>query len=60
MLLIVLKGKGTLRPGGAAVLAGETWLLPGAASRWDWFDEGNGYEFLIAKLPTRAMPSRGT
>jgi len=62
MLLVVLEGRGALRSGTnteQVMQAGETWLLPGAAPRWDWTNAGGQCEFLIAKLPTPVMSSRG-
>lgn len=57
MLVIVLKGQGVLRCGAnpaQEVRAGQTWVLPGAASAWEWTDPEGDWEFLIAKLPIRS------
>jgi len=57
MLIIVLKGKGTLRSGanpGYRTQAGQTWVLPGAATAWEWTDTEGDWELLIAKLPVPA------
>jgi mannose-6-phosphate isomerase len=54
MLLILTLGKGTLRstPGaGEMAQAGQTWLLPGAATTWEWTDTEGDWEILIARLP---------
>lgn len=53
MLLIALKGCGKLSAGGKsqAVCAGQTWLLPGMAEKWDWHDTTRDWECLLAKLP---------
>lgn len=56
MLLVLLKGGGQLSAGAEnhLVQAGETWLLPGAAPRWDWHHAGGNWECLLAKLPVPA------
>jgi len=53
MLLIVLNGKATLGSGSdlRRVQRGETWLLPGAVERWQWFEPEGDWEILLAKLP---------
>jgi len=53
MLLICVKGCGELLgdEGGSVVRAGETWLMPGAAPKWNWRAAGE-WEALIAKLPS--------
>jgi mannose-6-phosphate isomerase len=55
MLLIVLRGEGELSAGEESqnVRAGETWLLPGAASEWLWRKASSNWELLLAKLPVR-------
>jgi len=56
-LLIALKGLGKLvAMNGSAcdVRAGETWLLPGSASGWDWISDQGDWEFLLAKPPLPA------
>jgi len=53
MLLVALEGSGALMAGDCEleVRAGQTWLLPGAVTKWKWAAECN-WEFLLAKLPT--------
>jgi mannose-6-phosphate isomerase len=53
MLLIALKGAGELIAGGEirTVRSGETWLLPGAVSKWEWRNHSPDWEYLLAKLP---------
>ncbi|MDF7800120.1 hypothetical protein P4C99_11645 [Pontiellaceae bacterium B1224] len=51
MVLIALKGSGQLN--GAAVSAGETWLLPGAVSEWKWTDVSRHWNFLLAQPPVQ-------
>lgn len=53
MLLIVLNGHGTLNAGNEAreMRAGQTWLLPGAAAKWDWRNLSGVWECLLAKMP---------
>jgi mannose-6-phosphate isomerase len=54
LLIIALKGRGRLHCGakpGREVLAGQTWLLPGAARSWEWEAVQEDWEFLVAKLP---------
>ena len=53
MLLIVVKGEANLLCGGQRqpVRAGQTWLLPGAASSWNWAQPSGDWEILLAKLP---------
>ena len=57
MLLVALKGRGSLRTGAnetREVIAGETWLLPGAANSWDWGSGDGDWELLVARLPVRS------
>lgn len=56
MLLLVLNGWGELRAGteGRAVQAGETWLLPAAAAKWNWHNAAGDWECLLARLPVTA------
>ena len=58
MLLLVLKGRGTLTAGAerAAVEAGQTWLLPGSIPHWQWLNAGSDWECLLAKLPVVRQP----
>lgn len=60
MLLIIVKGEGTVTAGGQsqAVRAGQTWLLPGAASSWQWTQPGGDWEILLAKLPVISRPAQ--
>jgi mannose-6-phosphate isomerase len=53
LLLIAVRGAGELGAQGdaRAVRAGETWLLPAAASHWDWRPDPGNWEFLLARLP---------
>lgn len=53
MLLIVVHGEADLLCGGQrqAVRAGQTLLLPGAASSWSWTQPSGDWEILLAKLP---------
>jgi mannose-6-phosphate isomerase class I len=53
MLLIIVKGEGELTAGPQVCKChqGETWLLPGAAQKWNW--NGKDCELLLLKLPTR-------
>jgi mannose-6-phosphate isomerase len=55
-LLIALKGGGELTTSNEtrAVSAGQTWLLPAAAAKWDWRNLSGDWEFLLAKLPVPA------
>lgn len=61
MLLIVLKGHGTLGTGTEAreARAGQTWLLPGIAPRWEWREAGGEWEILLAKLPVTPQAGKG-
>jgi len=61
MLAVVLRGAGRLKTGRAAepAHAGETWLLPGCASEWQWLGPDSDWEILLAKLPVRAARERG-
>lgn len=53
MLAIVLSGSGELSAGGEIqkVSGGQTWLLPGAATKWNWRNTGGAWEILLLKLP---------
>ena len=53
LLLIAISGEGELSVGeaGRRVEAGQTWLLPGAASEWRWRNLSPNWEVLLAKLP---------
>jgi mannose-6-phosphate isomerase len=53
MLAIVLSGSGELSAGGEIqnVTGGQTWLLPGSATKWDWRNAGGAWEILVLKLP---------
>jgi len=51
MVLIALEGGGLLD--GVPVAAGETWLLPGAATEWSWEPASNDWNFLLAQPPVR-------
>jgi mannose-6-phosphate isomerase len=53
MLLLVLKGKGTLASDAQSgvVEAGQTWLLPAAVPHWQWHNPRGEWELLLAKLP---------
>ena len=54
MLLIAISGGGELSGGqSCSVRAGETWLLPGAAERWEWRAKTSKWELLLAKLPRK-------
>jgi len=55
-LLIAISGEGELSVGeeGRRVGAGQTWLLPGAASEWRWRNLTSSWEVLLAKLPKTA------
>lgn len=56
MVLIMLRGAGELD--GIPVVAGETWLLPGAAEGWNWTpskDENTDWSFLLAQPPLKSM-----
>jgi mannose-6-phosphate isomerase len=55
-LLIALRGSGALATGknSRAVRTGETWLLPGCATRWQWQSDAGEWEFLLAKPPLPA------
>lgn len=59
MLAIVTRGRGELGTGmeTRTVAAGQTWLLPGAASRWRWINQGGNWEILLAGLPVRPNPA---
>jgi mannose-6-phosphate isomerase len=61
MLLIVLKGGGELSAGAETreVRAGQTWLLPGAVPEWRWRNGTDGWECLLAKLPTTRAAAAG-
>lgn len=51
MVLIALEGGGLLN--GVPVAAGETWLLPGAATQWSWKPVSSNWKFLLAQPPVR-------
>jgi hypothetical protein len=55
MLAIIVRGTGLLGAGSHAstVTAGQTWLVPGAATDWTWTNRGGDWEVLPARLPTR-------
>lgn len=59
MLLIALKGTGELSTGAETrtVQPGQTWLLPGAVSRWQWRHRTPDWEYLLAKLPVAPQNS---
>ena len=54
-VLIALKGFGELEGdfGNAAVVAGDTWLLPGSVQEWSWKATSNEWNFLLAQAPVR-------
>jgi mannose-6-phosphate isomerase len=62
MLAIILSGHAELSAGGESrrVAPGQTWLLPGAASKWDWRNEGATWEILVLKLPLEGKPDMPT
>lgn len=51
MILILLEGAGKL--GNVPLAAGETWLLPGAATHWKWTGFSNHWNFLLAQPPVK-------
>lgn len=53
MLLVILKGRGTLSSGAdtSPVEAGQTWVLPAIVPQWEWRDPPGEWEILLAKLP---------
>jgi len=52
MVLIMLEGSGELD--GVPIAAGDTWLLPGAAEKWDFSQSAQGeWSFLLAQPPVR-------
>jgi mannose-6-phosphate isomerase len=58
-LMIALRGSGKLTAGKDqnTVRAGETWLLPGCATHWEWRSDAGDWEILLAKPPLpRTMP----
>ena len=51
MVLIMLQGEGSL--GGCPVIAGDSLLLPGAESEWNWIPASGSWSFLLAQPPVR-------
>jgi len=58
MVLIMLEGSGELD--GKTITAGDTWLLPGSATGWNWAPttdqtSADQWSFLLAQPPIKAL-----
>jgi hypothetical protein len=53
MVLIMTKGEGLLCSGESEQLVrqGQTWLLPGCVSEWQWEAQTSDWEILLAQPP---------
>jgi len=59
ILAIILKGQGELcaQQTACMVCAGETWLLPGCITEWEWRSGSAEWELLLARPPHHATVS---